>query len=329
MKKIKRDPAARRDHYQELTDKIVAALEAGTPPWRKPWNPTVAGGAAMPVNAATGHRYRGVNTLVLGMSPLAFGSGDPRWCSYKQAAARGWQVRKGEKATPVYFYKPLEVEDKDAKAGEGETKRIPMLRVFAVFHASQIDGVPEFIPPSARKTVARRIEDVDLIMKVSGVPLRIGGDRAFYSPATDHIQLPPDAAFHSPEDRAVTALHEVAHATAAPHRLNRDLTGKFGSSAYAREELRAELASVLVGSEIGIPADIPNHASYIQSWVKCLKEDKREIFRAAADAQRIADYILALHPDYARAEEDGGQDDDADSRASEPTDGVAAIARAA
>ena len=148
MRTFHRDPALRRDHYQDLTDKVIAALEAGTAPWRQPWNPDACGGSTAPVNGATGHRYRGVNLFVLGMSPVALGSGDPRWCSYRQALAKGWQVRKGEKATPVYFYKPIEVADKFADAG-GEAKRIPVLRVFSVFHASQIDGVPELAPPVA------------------------------------------------------------------------------------------------------------------------------------------------------------------------------------
>jgi len=116
MRNFRSSPAQRRDHYQELTDKIIAALDSGAAPWRRPWDKAVAGGATAPVNAATGHRYRGVNLFVLGMSPLAFASNDPRWCSYRQAAARGWQVRKGEKATPVYFYKPIEIDDKRATA---------------------------------------------------------------------------------------------------------------------------------------------------------------------------------------------------------------------
>ena len=148
MRNFRSNPAQRRDHYQELTDKIVAALEAGIAPWRRPWDPNARGGSTTPVNAATGHRYRGVNLFVLGMSSLALVSNDPRWCSYRQAAARGWQVRKGEKATPVNFYKPIEIEDKTADGG-CETRRIPILRMFSVFHVSQIDGVPALAPPAA------------------------------------------------------------------------------------------------------------------------------------------------------------------------------------
>jgi antirestriction protein ArdC len=210
MRNFRSNPAQRRDHYQELTDKIIAALEAGAAPWRRPWDKTACGGATAPVNAATGHRYKGINLFVLGMSPLAFASNDPRWCSYRQAAVRGWQVRKGEKATPVYFYKPIEIEDK-TNDGERETRRIPILRTFSVFHASQIDGIPENAPSVATKAVAERIEDVEIIVQESGVPVRIGGDRAFYSPTFDFVQIPLDEAFHSPELRAATLFHELAH----------------------------------------------------------------------------------------------------------------------
>jgi antirestriction protein ArdC len=300
MRNFRNNPAQRRDYYQELTDKIVAALEAGIAPWRRPWDPNACGGSTTPVNTVTGHRYRGVNLFVLGMSPLALVSNDPRWCSYRQAAARGWQVRKGEKATPVYFYKPIEIEDKIVTGGR-ETRRIPILRTFSVFHASQVDGIPTLAPPTATKTVPERIEDAEIIVKASGVPVRIGGDRAFYSPALDFIGMPPDEAFHSPEQRAVVVLHELAHASGHANRLNRDLSGGFGSAAYAKEEVRAELTSVAVGSMIGLPCDIPNHASYLQSWIAVLKQDRREVFHAAAEAQRIADYILGFHPDYAEA----------------------------
>jgi antirestriction protein ArdC len=310
MRNFRSTPAQRRDHYQELTDKIIAALDSGTAPWRRPWDKAAAGGAAAPINAATGHRYRGINLFVLGMSPLAFASNDPRWCSYRQAAARGWQVRKGEKATPVYFYKPIEIEDQTTDGGR-ETRRIPMLRTFSVFHASQIDGIPTLAPAVATKTVARRIEDVEIIVQASGVAVRIGGDRAFYNPAFDFIQMPADEAFHSPEQRAATLFHELSHASGHASRLNRDLSGQFGSVSYAKEELRAELASCAIGSVIGLPCDVPNHASYVQSWIGVLKQDRREIFRAAAEAQRIADYILDFHPDYAEKAADAAHDDDA------------------
>src|ERR1700688_4691321 len=149
-----------RDHYQEVTDRIIEALEAGTPPWRKPWDPDKAGGPAMPRNAMTGQRYRGINVLTLGMSTLAFASGDPRWATYKQAEARGWQVRKGERGTTGYFFKKLELRDDktDEADGEDNVRRIPLLRAFSLFHASQIDGIPDFVPPTIEEAPWRAPE---------------------------------------------------------------------------------------------------------------------------------------------------------------------------
>lgn len=289
-----------RDHHQDVTDRVIAALEAGTRPWQRPWDPEKAGGPAMPVNGATGRRYRGVNVLMLGMSPLAFFSQDPRWTTYKQASERGWQVKRGEKGSTVFFFKQLQIDGQNiADDAEEHAKRIPILRSFTVFHASQIEGIPPFAPPTIEEAPWRRPDAVDLILQNSKAEIRIGGGRAFYSPSTDHIQLPPDSAFRSPEGWGATALHELSHWAGAPHRLNRDLTGRFGSHNYAREELVGEISSLLIGSELGLPTDIPNHASYLDSWIKILKSDKREIFRAAAAAQKSADYCLGFHPEYA------------------------------
>jgi antirestriction protein ArdC len=269
------------------------------------------------MNPVTGRTYRGINALALAMSPRAFG-GDPRWMSYRQAAARGWQVRKGEKGAIVFFYKKLEI-----RSDEEDRRTIPLLRAYVVFHASQLDGIPELGEPEAPKPVAERIVDADLIVKGSGVRVAIGGDRAFYAASTDHIQMPPDGAFAGPPDWAATILHELAHASGAKHRLNRDLTGRFGNTAYAREELRAELASLFVGSALELPSDVPNHASYIHSWIDVLKNDKREIFRAAADANRIAEWILSHHPAHGLGDgEPDTADDEQPSQA--PTEALAA-----
>lgn len=289
---------AGRDLYAELTAQIVAELEAGTPPWRRPWDENKAGGPMVPHNATTGIRYRGMNTIMLGMSPLAFVSGDPRWATYKQAASRGWQVRKGSRGTPAFFYKRIEVEDRDGTTEDGR-KVLPVLRAFTLFHATQIDGIPLYAPPSVEQAPWREPEASATIARNSGAVIRIGGDRAFYSPATDHVQLPPAFAFRSPAALASVLIHELGHWSGACHRLNRDLSGRFGSQSYAREELRAELAQVMICAELGIDdCDFTNGAAYIGDWLKSLRGDKREVFRAAADAQRIADYLLAFHPAY-------------------------------
>jgi antirestriction protein ArdC len=290
----------RRDHCQEVTDRIVAALESGTKPWQRPWDQALAGGPAMPINAATGKRYHGINVLVLAMSAFAFGNGDPRFCSYKQANDRGWQVRRGEKGTTVFFFKRLEVVDSDASPdAEDGRKSFPLLRSYTVFNGAQLDGIPPYVAPELVATPWRRPEAAELILQNSGAHVRIGGDKAFYSPSLDFIQIPADNSFISPQSWASVMLHELAHWSGAPNRLNREIKNRFGSDKYALEELRAELASVFIGAELGLPCDIPNHASYVASWIDTLRQDEREIFRAAADAQRIADLLLSFHPDYA------------------------------
>ena len=292
---------APRDHYQEVTDRIIAALEAGTPPWRRPWDPDKAGGPAMPRNAATGQRYRGINVLTLGMSGLAFSSGDPRWATYKQAEDRGWQVRRGERGTTGYFFKRLELRDDSRLEDDEEAVRsIPLLRAFTLFHASQIDGIPAYISPTISEAPWRAPEAAEIILASSGAVVRTGGDRAFYSPATDHIQMPPQAAFATAVGYCGVLIHEMSHWTGAPSRLDRDLRNSFGLHDYAREELRAEIGQVMVCAELGIAdVDFSNNAAYVASWLEKLCSDRKEIFGAAADAQRIADYLLALHPDYA------------------------------
>jgi antirestriction protein ArdC len=285
-----------RDPMQEFADRIVAELEKGVKPWVRPWDPDKAGGPQSPFNPVTGKHYHGVNVLILGMDLRAFESGDPRWMTYQQAQEKNWQVRKGERSTTIFFAKPLEIDDDEKEDGR---KTIKLLKHYAVFHASQIDGIPAYKAPTIEEAPWTRPEAADIILKNSGAVIRIGGDRAFYSPATDHIQLPPECAFNGPAEFATTGLHELGHWTGHPSRLNRPLQNRFGSAAYAMEELRAEMASAFVASVIGIPTDIPQHVSYISSWIKALKDDKREIFRAAADAQRIADMELGFHPDYA------------------------------
>lgn len=291
------------DHYAEITERVIEALEAGTPPWRRPWDEGKAGGPCMPQNAVTGARYRGINTLTLGMSHLAFASGDPRWATYKQAQERGWQVRKGARSVTGFFYKRIEVEDGGRATGDGAGeggKWVPLLRSFALFHASDIDGVPPYAPPAIAEAPWREAQAAKTILRNSGAEVRIGGDRAFYSVLTDHIQMPAAYAFRSPAALASVQMHELAHWSGAVNRLKRDLSGKFGSELYSQEECRAEIAQMMVCSELGLKdCDFPNGAAYVAHWAKKLREDKREIFRAAADAQKIADYLLAFHPDYA------------------------------
>jgi antirestriction protein ArdC len=258
----------------------------------------------MPRNAATGQRYRGINVLTLGMSGLAFSSGDPRWATYKQAEDRGWQVRRGERGTTGYFFKRLELRDDSGPEDDQDAvRRIPLLRAFTLFHASQIDGIPAYVPPTVAEAPWRAPEAAEIVLANSGAVVRTGGDRAFYSPATDHIQMPPKAAFATALGFCGALIHEMSHWSGASSRLNRDLRNSFGSHDYAREELRAEIGQVMVCAELGIAdVDFSNNAAYVASWLEKLRSDRKEIFRAASDAQRIADYLLAFHPDYATSQ---------------------------
>ena len=316
MRKHERNP---RDHYAEITDQIIAALEAGTPPWRQPWDNAKAGGPSMPQNAVTGARYRGINVLTLGMSPLAFMTSDPRWATYKQAQDRGWQIKKGSHGVTGFFYKRVELDrgDDDAHDAGGGGKWFPLLRSFTLFHVSQIEGVPAYTPPGIEEAPWRAPESAETIVRNSRADIRIGGERAFYSPATDHIQMPPQCAFRSAAAWSSVQLHELSHWSGSGTRLDRDLSGGFDSANYAREELRAEIAQVMICAELGIPdCDFTNGAAYVAHWVSKLHDDKKEIFRAAAEAQRIADFLLAFHPDFAAR---NGRDE-AQSRTAVPTD---------
>jgi antirestriction protein ArdC len=310
------EAGAARDHYADVTAQIIAALEAGTPPWRQPWDNAKTGGPMTPQNATTGAAYRGINTVVLGMSPMAFMSGDPRWATYKQAADRGWQVRKGSRGTPGFFYKRVEVTDREGGGEGSEGKWIPLLRSFALFHATQIDGIPPYVAPGVEEAPWRAPDAAEIIARNSRAVIHIGGERAFYSPTTDHIQMPPQVAFRSPAAWASVQMHELSHWTGHGTRLNRDLTGSFGSQLYAQEELKAELSQAMVCAALSIAdCDFTNGAAYIATWLRKLRDDKREIFKAASDAQRIADFLLAFHPDWAqraRPQVEQGEENDAE-----------------
>lgn len=299
-----RDAAARRDIYQELTDEILRHLESGTKPWTRPWD-SVAAGMTGPVNASTGRRYRGANLVSLGLSPLAWRTGDPRFVSFKQAEARGWHVRKGARSLPVLFFKRLLAEDRNGRtdASGGPTKVVvPVLRVGHVFHASMVDGIAPYVPPTEKECPWRTPEAVDEILRNCPVPVVHGGDKAAYSPAYDRIVMPPREAFsgaNGEEGYCATLLHEMGHSTGHPSRLDRDLGGRFGSHRYGAEELVAELASTYVCAELGLPNDLPSHASYVADWISLLREDKHALVKAAGMASAAADHVLGWHPAYA------------------------------
>jgi antirestriction protein ArdC len=277
------------DLYQIVTDKILARMEAGTAPWVKPWATTAGGG--LPYNASSGKPYRGVNVFLLAMSAPGDGDG---WMTYKQAQALGANVRKGEHGSMIVFFKPWTVTDKNAPVkadGSANERTIPVLRSFTVFHTSQIDGLPAHCLPAASpaRPEAERHAAADALMAQAVV--RHGGNRAFYSPAGDYIQLPETGDFRSMQDYYATALHELTHWTGAKNRLARDFSGRFGDTAYAREELVAEMGAAFLCAHAGIDGQL-QHAEYLAAWCKVLRTDKRAVVMAAAQAQKAADFVI-------------------------------------
>ncbi len=298
---------AKRDHRQEVTNSIVKMLEDGVSPWQKPWK-----SAGMPFNPTTDKAYRGGNAVHLMAAGMSRGYEDPRWMTYKQAAENGWQVRKGEKGTHIEFWelkaRPEEKREDPVAASADKTadesQRRWIHRVYTVFNAKQIDGVPTFERP--QPSAFEVAQSGERILAKSGANIHHDqSDRAFYRPSTDSIHLPPKEAFQDAPGYYGTALHELAHWTGHPSRLNRPTLNesyKFGDLNYAKEELRAELASVFIAAELGVPHNPANHAAYVGSWIKALKEDKNEIFRAAQDASAATDFVLSLDRDVSRAQ---------------------------
>jgi putative DNA primase/helicase len=275
----------KKPFHEVVAEKLIEQLKAGTAPWQKPWEPGEPN-AYLPMNPTTGKRYKGINAIHL----MAQGRSDARWMTYKQAAAVGAQVRKGEKGTPVQYWKFSEEQDKlddsgrpvlDAKGQPvKETVMLERPRVFfaTVFNGEQIDGLPPLQPKKEQTWNA--VERAEHILKASGATItHAAGDRAFYRPSTDSITLPERGQFPSSDRYYATALHELGHWTGHASRLDRDLAHPFGSEGYAKEELRAEIASMIVGDELGIGHDPGQHAAYVGSWIKALQDEPLEVFR--------------------------------------------------
>lgn len=284
---------AQRDFREELTRRVIEALEDGSAPWQRPWNGAHGAALLEPVHAVTGKPYRGMNSVNLMMAGYA----DPRWCTYKQAQERGWQVRRGEKSTLIEYWKFEDVrKEPDPVTKELRTVRVELKppRVFyaQVFNCAQMDGVP---PHELAAPAWDALQLGDAVIANCGVRIyHDQADAAFYMPLRDEIHAPPRGAFPSAAAYYATMFHEIGHSTGHESRLKREFGRSFGSPEYAQEELRAELASLFLSARLGIPYDFSNHASYVGSWVAKLKEDKDEIFRAARDAGRIADYVVEL-----------------------------------
>ncbi|ECH4586182.1 DUF1738 domain-containing protein [Salmonella enterica] len=296
----------KKEYAEEVAARIVEQLEQGTAPWQKPWQP---GELRLPYNPTTGKEYKGMNSMWLSMQ----GHADPRWMTYNQASAEGGQVRKGSKGTHIVYWKFSEERKQtdeqgrpviDPETGKQKTINVQLERprsfMAVVFNAAQIDGLP---PLEARPVMPEpeRQARAEAILANSGASIQhVPGDRAYYRPSTDSITLPERNQFPAADAYYATALHELGHWTGHPSRLDRDLSHPFGSEGYAREELRAEIASLMLGERLDIGHDPGQHAAYVGSWIKALKEDPKEIFRAAADAERIAGYVMGFEQEQAQ-----------------------------
>ncbi|MFT2112504.1 zincin-like metallopeptidase domain-containing protein [Marinomonas sp. 2405UD68-3] len=292
--------AEKKPFHETVAENLIEQLKAGTAPWQKPWEPGSQG--FMPMNPTTGKRYKGINAIHL----MSQGHGDSRWLTYKQAKATGAQVRKGEKGTPVQYWKfseeqnKLDDNGKPVLDGQGklvkETVMLERPRVFfaTVFNGEQIDGMPPLEHKEKTQTWDA-VERAEHILKASGADIRHGEhDRAFYRPATDSIHLSDKEQFPTADNYYATALHELGHWTGHSSRLDRDMAHPFGSEGYAKEELKAECFSLIMGDELGIGHDPEQHAAYVGSWIKALQEDTLEIFRATSDAEKMSNYVLAF-----------------------------------
>lgn len=292
------------EYRKAVTERLIGMLESGTAPWQKPWD---AGIAAMnrPHNF-NGRPYHGVNALMLWCTAIDKGYEDPRWLTFKQVNKLGGHVNKGEKAQIVEYWQ-WEKEVENLETGEKEKVPLEHPKVYraAVFNADQCTGLPKLRRQAQKWSPVERAEN---IIAANGVPVTHNTDgSAFYSPGGDFICLPPRESFATVDAYYSTLLHEVGHSTGHPTRLNREFGGQFGSEGYAREELRAELASTFLCGELGIATtgSDEQHAAYVKSWVSALKNDYNEIFRAAADAEKICNYLYEREKEYLQLKEQG------------------------
>ena len=300
-RRLSRGGEPRASLYDSVTNRIVAELEAGRLPWVQPWGRSGGASAALPHNARSGRAYSGINILILWGAVIEAGWPSQGWLTFRQALEAGGNVRKGERGTTVVYadrFIPKGEADRAARDG-GDARAVAFLKSFTVFNVAQCEGLREGMASDPAPLPEREIVPVaEAVIAASGVDFRIGGDRAFYVPAQDYVQVPPQPAFFYQVNYYRTALHELTHATGHGSRLDRKLTNAFGSKDYAREELVAEMGSAFLCAALGIEPSV-RHADYLGSWLEVLREDSRAIFRAASLASKAADWLLARHAEAA------------------------------
>lgn len=302
----------RANLYEEVTQRIAAELEAGRPPWVQPWGRAPGTAAAcLPRNALTGRSYSGINILILWGAVIERGYPSQGWLTFRQALQAGGAVRKGEHGTTVVYADRFVPESEKVRAREAgeDAHAVPFLKRFTVFNAAQCDGLSDsFAADPAPLPECEIVPLAEDVIAASGVTVRVGGSQAFYAPALYFVQVPPQPAFFEPINYYRTCLHELTHATGHASRVGRDLSHRFGSPGYAREELVAELGSAFLCAALGIVPTV-RHADYIASWLDVLREDNKAIFRAASQASKAAEWLLARRrcPDPGSSPGRGGE----------------------
>jgi antirestriction protein ArdC len=277
------------DKYAAVTERIIGQLETGCAPWVRPWVTT--GASDMPTNIVSERPYRGANVLNLWMTQTACAYPTAEWLTFKQTRELGGGVRKGEHGTPIFYASAFEQLD-ETPSGDERVRSVRFLKVFTVFNVAQCDNLPER-PAVAALPPMERIARADAFVRAIGAEVRHGGDAAFFSPSTDSITLPLPEAFDAPEFYYATSFHEHGHWSGAARRLSRQFGKRFGDSAYAFEELVAELASAFLCAELAIPGQL-RHPEYIAHWVALLKGDTQAIWTAGARASEAAAYLAGF-----------------------------------
>lgn len=284
----------KQDIYTIITNKIIADLEKGNLTWAQPWQAGHAAGAISRPLRAEGKPYQGINTLILWIAAMDKGYDAPIWMTYKQAQELGAQVRKGEKGTQVVYSSKFTAHEKN-EAGEEIEKDVPFLKTYTVFNVEQIEGLPGHFYAKVQplSNHIERIEQAEQFFKNTNAEIRHGGNQAFYSPTHDFVQMPKIETFKDAESYYGVLGHEMTHWTRHTSRLNRDFGRKrWGDEGYAMEELVAELGAAFLCADLGLTLEPKlEHAAYIDSWLKVLKQDKKAIFHAASHAERAANHL--------------------------------------
>ena len=295
------------DVYTRVTDKIVADLEKGIRTWFKPWNAEHAAGRITRPLRFNGAPYNGINVLMLWASAVERGFAAPIWMTFRQAKELGAHVRKGEKGSLVVYANTITRNETDPETGEEEERDIPFMKGYTVFNVEQIEELPPhyYAVAEPRLDPVERNEHAERFFAETRADIRHGGNQAYYAIGADYVQMPPFEAFRDAESYYATLAHEMTHWTRHKARLDRDFGRKrWGDEGYAIEELVAELGSAFLAADLGLtPEPREDHAAYIESWLKVLKQDKRAIFSAAAHAQKAADYLHGRQPSEDKAED--------------------------